>query len=223
MTVLSQHPSAHLPMSVAPTPSDISAADLQGGLLRSALVAPHRRAVPELEVLSGRVRSLDPRRTVRQRADSVVIMLSRHAAAVSAVVHPLLSGLPLGYEWIAEDRRSNHSLGLNLRRLRGALEGDAYAGGISPFATAQRIVHSLSEQEGRRLDWADQLEVGLSEAEQRELIARLAAAERRSPTRPHPYSSGSGFLGRASLRMWAPIDRMMDAVDNRSCQPLLAA
>ncbi len=186
--------------------------------LRLALVSPRRTVLPELQVLTGRVAPPDGRRSHRQRADSVIMTLSQHSAAVETVVHPPLARLVGGKPFVVEDRQLNHTVALQLRRLRGALEGDAFAASISPTGVAQRISGLLAEQAHLRSEWVGRLEDELSDAEQWQLAERLSGAVRRSPTRPHPYSPRSGLLGRAARQFWTPVDRAMDVMDNRSMQ-----
>ena len=48
-----------------------------------------------------------------------------------------------------------------------------------------------------------------------DLAAKFQAIERRSPTRPHPFSPHAGFAGRMSKRLWSVVDGFFDQAEGR--------
>jgi hypothetical protein len=46
-------------------------------------------------------------------------------------------------------------------------------------------------------------------------VERLASAEERAPTRPHPYTPHTGWIGRVAHRFWRIADSFWDQAEGR--------
>ena len=149
-------------------------------------------------------------------ADAFVASVSRHLAAVEAVLvpevrHTVPGGRELSHDYLSAARQLEHAL----VRIKGRLYGEAhliYGAWPSLWADARE-----------RLDEHNRLESSLVEELLRHgdaalvdgLAQRMLQVETHGPTRPHPRTPHTGLLGSAARRIWALADRFWDAAEGR--------
>jgi hypothetical protein len=148
--------------------------------------------------------------------DTFLASASRHLAATEAVLtsqvrHSVPDGRKLSRDYLVAARR----LELSLVRIKGKLYGEAhliYLTWPSLWADARECLDEHNRLETRMVDallrHGDPVTVD-------GLARRIFDAERRGPTRPHPRTPHTGFLGSAARRMWAVADRFWDNAEGR--------
>ncbi|WP_406035411.1 hypothetical protein OG801_09330 [Nocardioides sp. NBC_00163] len=78
------------------------------------------------------------------------------------------------------------------------------------------VEEALIDQEEREGELVSRLAEEASDDELLLIAERMAAAERRAPSRPHPHLPHTGLPGKVVRRVARPVDAVWDAVENRS-------
>lgn len=142
---------------------------------------------------------------------------SAHLAAVTRVLHPLVSRtLPDGRERVGAQAVTDRRLELALWQLDRHLTGDVQLQDVAVaelVGAARRAVDAHAQSE-RAL--VSDLSERLTPEQQAQLGADLAAALLRAPTRPHPDTRHGRLVG--GLAFWADgiADRLRDSMDSRT-------
>jgi hypothetical protein len=149
--------------------------------------------------------------------DAEVATFSGHLAAVEAVVHPVARRhLPGGRAAVTAQRRRARRLERTMRLIEGRFYGDTHAvdmdlEGLQSELKQQAKVYARSE-----LDLARRLDATLTSPQRSDLVERVAAAVKKAPTRPHPYTPHPRLLAGPILRACSAWDRALDVMDNRT-------
>lgn len=78
------------------------------------------------------------------------------------------------------------------------------------------VEEALHAQEEKEDELASRLSTEASADELLLVAERIAAAERRAPSRPHPHLPHTGLPGKVVRRLARPVDAVWDAVENRA-------
>lgn len=141
---------------------------------------------------------------------------SRHVAAANAVLAPAArKHLPDGHRRAQEYCRQSKRLEQALNQAKAKLYGSTYAvrrPWDSVWADVERHLAALREVEERLV--ADLAEV-TDEPFRDQIAERLYEAEKKVPTRPHPYLPHAGLAGRIARRAARMIDGFWDTAEGR--------
>lgn len=198
-----------------------SAASLESGCedreaLRSAALGPHDVIGDMLDAATARrAPGGDPRRA-RQLADTFMATTCRHLAAVDDALLPVARRrLDGGRQLVTAYILHTRELERTLHAMKARLYGDAHASRLQCGELWMRLRMLLVEHEMQEGAMVGRLADTLSDHEQTELAMRLQRTEERSPTRPHPFSPHTGFVGRVSHRVWSIFDGFWDNAEGR--------
>jgi hypothetical protein len=160
----------------------------------------------------------DPERP-RERyaaADSFMAATSRHLAAVEAVIlTPVRRTVPHGSALVHDYLQVVKALEHTLAQAKAQLYGEVHAAYLSRPALWSRVHTQLTEHNRIESQMVEQLIRHGDTAEVDGLARRVFDAEKRAPTRPHPYLPHTGLLSRISRRVWAFADRFWDSAEGR--------
>jgi|GEM_PF-4881420 len=176
-----------------------------------------------LDRAAGRLPGLRRPGDRRASTDDFLVPAAQHVTAVIQVV------LPAAQQHLPHSRGTIREYIVAAKRLERAL----VVAKAKQYGQAQNIGRGWSEVwRSVRDDLAAvtaaestlvvQLSEVLSTAEAQLLGDRLAAAARRSPTRPHPHLPHSGFAGWVVRGVWGRADRVWDELEGRVTRPLPA-
>lgn len=183
--------------------------------LAAALRGPLIDAMVDLGHVMGFTPPTSPLLTQRQSAYRLIRSLSQHTVAVQSQLYPMLQAIDGTDERLDRDQAISHALLIQLRQLRGSLQGDYYARG-TPNALATKVLSTLGELLILRTNWVARIEGAHTYEGGRMLAARLRSAQLHAPSRPHPYSPRSGISGWLSRRLWLAVDGGLDACDSQA-------
>jgi hypothetical protein len=188
--------------------------------LRLAVLGPHQLIGDMLEAAWSRPDcDTDPRRA-RQLADTFMATACRHLAAVDDTLLPLARRrLRGGRQLVTAYVLHSRELERTLRALKARLYGDVHATRLTRMELWLRLRMLLAEHAVQENAIVERLAESLSAQEMTALAARLRRTERRSPTRPHPYSPHTGLAGRISHRVWSVFDGFWDNAECRVIPP----
>jgi hypothetical protein len=160
----------------------------------------------------------DPERP-RERyaaADSFMAATSRHLSAVEAVVlAPVRRTVPDGPALVHEYVQTVRALEHTLAQLKAQLYGEVHAAHLSAAGLWSRVHTQLNEHNRIESEMVEQLVRHGDAAKVDGLAHMVFDAEKRAPTRPHPYLPHTGLLSRPSRRVWALADRFWDSAEGR--------
>src|SRR5262245_30209769 len=184
--------------------------------LRDAVLGSHDLMAEMLDAAAApRECGKEPRRA-RQLADTFLVTACRHLAAVDDALLPvarrrLVGGRQMVTAYVLHTRQIERTL----RSVKACLYGDANASKLKCSELWQRLRRLLTEHDVQERAIVEQLIETLSEREMNDLAAKFLRIERRSPTRPHPFSPHAGFAGRMSKRVWSVVDGFFDQAEGR--------
>ena len=195
---------------------DIGTSCASHELLRSAALGSHDLIGEILDVAAvSRVDRKQPRLT-RQLADVFMATTCRHLAAVDDALLPIARRrLPRGRQTVTAYVLHSRELERTLHVMKARLYGDARASRVQCSELWMRLRRLLAEHEVQENAIVDRLSDALSDSDVNALAGRLQRTERRSPTRPHPYSPHAGLAGRVSHRVWSVFDGFWDNAEGR--------
>jgi hypothetical protein len=149
--------------------------------------------------------------------DAEVATLSGHLAAVEAVLYPVArKSLDGGRAEVAAQQRLSRRIERLMRLIEGHFYGEVYAIDMR-VEPLQRQLEQLVEASRRcELDLARRLDAALTAAQRRVVADDFAAARKRAPTRPHPYTPHLRGLARLAFQACSLWDRVFDVMDNRN-------
>jgi hypothetical protein len=184
--------------------------------LRDAVLGSHDVMSEMLEAAAApRVCDKEPRRA-RQLADTFLVTACRHLAAVDDALLPVVRRrLDGGRQMVTAYVLHTRQVERTLRSVKACLYGDANASKLRCSELWQRLRRLLEEHDVQERAIVEQLTETLSEQEMNNLAAKFLRIERRSPTRPHPFSPHAGFAGRVSKRVWSVVDGFFDQAEGR--------
>jgi hypothetical protein len=148
--------------------------------------------------------------------DTFTAATSRHLAAIEAVLlDRVRSAVPSGDELVREYLHVARQLEHTLALIKGRLYGEAHAihlewAELWETAHAQLREHNHLERRlvAMLIEHDDPVELDA-------LAQRVFESETHGPTRPHPRTPHTGFLGLVARRIWALADRIWDAAEGR--------
>jgi len=184
--------------------------------LRDAVLGSHDVMSEMLEAAAApRACGKEPRRA-RQLADTFLVTACRHLAAVDDALLPVARRrLQGGRQMVTAYVLHTRQIERTLRSIKACLYGDANASKLKCSELWQRLRRLLTEHDVQERAIVEQLTKTLSEREMNDLAAKFQRIERRSPTRPHPFSPHAGFAGRVSKRVWSVVDGFFDQAEGR--------
>jgi len=184
--------------------------------LRHAVLGSHDVMSEMLEAAATpRACGKEPRRA-RQLADTFLVTACRHLAAVDDALLPVARRrLDGGRQMVTAYVLHTRQIERTLRSVKACLYGDANASKLKCSELWQRLRRLLDEHDIQERAIVDQLIQTLSEREMNDLATKFLRIERRSPTRPHPFSPHAGFAGRMSKRVWSVVDGFFDQAEGR--------
>jgi hypothetical protein len=148
--------------------------------------------------------------------DSFVASTSRHLAATEAVLvrqvrHTVPNGEQLCHEYLTAARQ----LELTLAWIKGKLYGEAHAIYLTWPALWGDTRTQLDEHNRLESRMVQELVRYGDPGTVDGLARRMFDVETHGPTRPHPRTPHTGFLGLAARRMWSLADRFWDSAEGR--------
>jgi hypothetical protein len=165
---------------------------------------------------SQRVQRHEPRRG-RQLADAFMASTCRHLGAVDDVLLPVARRrLPGGRRLVGAYVLHNRELERSLHALKARMYGDAHASRLRCSELWPRVRRLVDEHDTHEHAMVDRLSETLDPTTLSALAMRLWRIERRSPTRPHPYSPHTGLAGRLTHRVWSVFDEFWDHAEGRA-------
>jgi hypothetical protein len=160
----------------------------------------------------------DPERPRESYAavDSFTAATSRHLAAVEAVIlAPVRRTVPDGDDLARRYLKTARQLERTLALVKARLYGELHAASLSWSGLWSRVGSQLTEHNRLETQMVENLISHGDVAEVDGLARKVFDAERRAPTRPHPYLPHVGLLGKVSRRVWAFADRFWDVAEGR--------
>jgi len=189
---------------------------MQHDLLNRSITATQDALDNRLETAIGHHPTLANPREHYPATDTFLASSSRHLAAVNAVLVPAARReLPDGSHRAHEFSRQCRHLEAALAQTKAKLYGSAYA--VSePWP---EIWHDVRREFDRTMtmehDLTSSLAEHLDDEENEALVDRLYRAERKAPTRPHPYVPHLGVTGRVARGVCRQVDRFWDTAEGR--------
>lgn len=158
----------------------------------------------------------DDARCERAAIDRFVAAASKHLHAADAVLLPAARRTcPTGAELVRDCVRSVRALEVELAHLKAHEYGSTYERTVPWSRVWEAVETSLADVRRHEQEVADQLTDALPPDRQADLCDRLASAEARAPSRPHPYTPHTGVAGAVGRRLMGWADRFWDAAENR--------
>lgn len=140
-----------------------------------------------------------------------------HLAAVAQVLHPFARKvLPPPRAELDAAVAADHALQQALWWLDRRLTGDARVAHHDLEALEHDVVVALAAHARCERVLVEELAARVPAGDQQVLASRVAAAVRRSPTRPHPGAPVSGPLAGLAGRVDAGADHVRDLLDSRA-------
>ncbi|MFL6091259.1 MAG: hemerythrin domain-containing protein [Aeromicrobium sp.] len=184
--------------------------------LEVALSAEHDAVAQLAEQARSVVPTQDEPRIRYRLTDTFSSVLSRHLAAVEDVLLPRARRtLTDGQEKVHAYVHHARSLESDLHQLKAKLYGDATNDRATWDLLWDDIVEQLNEHTRHEMSLVHGLCEELDPEGARQLASELAAAEERAPTRPHPYTPHTGWMGRLAHRVWRIADQFWDEAEGR--------
>ncbi|GGR67209.1 hypothetical protein J2S40_002969 [Nocardioides luteus] len=142
---------------------------------------------------------------------------SRHLHAVDEALLPAVSahceaGAELVHDYLPAARR----LEVLLFHVKAHEYGSTWETTHDWPALWGEVEEALHAQEEKEDELASHLSTEASEDVLLLVAERIAAAERRAPSRPHPHLPHTGLSGKVVRRLARPVDAVWDAVENRA-------
>jgi len=185
--------------------------------LRSAALGPHEHVGELLDAAATHRASGDDPRRARQLADTFMATTCRHLAAVDDHLLPAARRhVDGGRQMVTAYVLHSRELERTLHAMKARMYGDARATKLTCSELWMRVRLLLVEHEIQENAMVERLHDALPGDDLTTLAVRLVRTERRSPTRPHPYSPHAGFVGRFTHRVWSVVDGVWDSAEGRT-------
>jgi hemerythrin superfamily protein len=173
------------------------------------LTADHREF---MELLGQITETPDPERR-RDLADTVISEVVRHAVAEEMYVYPAMrEHLPDGEAAVEHDIEEHKELEVTMKALEGADAGDARFDELVRSMAATLTDH-VRDEEGEQFP---QLRAAIPRAQLVELAAKVEAAKKAAPTRPHPAAPNAELFHKLVGPGVGFVDRLRDKLSGRS-------
>jgi hypothetical protein len=151
---------------------------------------------------------------------AAIVALSRHLATAERVLYPVARHrLPDGRARVEEQHGLASALQRTLWFTERRLTGDVRVAELEPDGLLDRLHEQIEAHDKAERDLLEQLSAVLSATEQERLAERFEQEWSHAPTRPHPSQARRPALARLAFRADAFVDRIRDALDNRTTQP----
>lgn len=151
-----------------------------------------------------------------EELDSFLAVASRHLGAVDAAfLATVRRQVPDGGHAVHDYLRAARGLELALAHAKARAYGSVYQVGRSWASVWREVVEALDAHRNAEFRIADLLAAQLSERDLEQVAVRLQRAEKRAPTRPHPYVPHTGPLGSVARRVMHAADAFWDAAEGR--------
>lgn len=139
--------------------------------------------------------------------------VSKHLHAIDAVLVPAAQRAGASDE-VHEYLRAAREVEVAIAHVKAHEYGSAYETSFDWDGLWDEVDHGLEFQWQHEQDLADTVSTG-APAEDVALLGAMATAERKAPTRPHPYLPHTGAGGTLSRGVMRLADRAWDAVEGR--------
>src|SRR3954447_1599909 len=147
--------------------------------------------------------------------DAFLAATSRHVAAVEAVLVPAARRVPGGHAPAKDYLHAACRLERTLCLVKARLYGEAHSIHLSWPRLWVLAREQLTEHNRLELELVERLIAADDPVHLDGLASRIFQAERRGPTRPHPYLPHTGVLSLVTRRVWAVADRFWDNAEGR--------
>jgi hemerythrin superfamily protein len=166
----------------------------------------------EMVELVGRIEgSSDPRHR-RDLADTLIAEVMRHAVAEEMYVYPVVEKrVPNGAEQVEHDKKEHAEIVRVMKEIEDADASSALFKDRVGVLGAMLRHHARDEEE----DQFPQLRAHLTRGELVEMGAKVEAAKRLAPTRPHPHTPHSELFHKTVGLGVGLIDRLRDRLTGR--------
>lgn len=185
-------------------------------VFRSSILFTHENLSIRLDRASAMTHVPGQPRKGYEDLDSFLAVASRHLNAVDAVLLACVRRqVPDGGHVVHDYLRSARSLELALAHVKARAYGSAYQVARSWGSVWSEVADALTAHRNSEFRIADLLADQLSRRELENLTLRLLAAEKRAPTRPHPYLPHLGPFGSVARGVMQVADAFWDAAEGR--------
>lgn len=175
-----------------------------------------RALLQQLETVPGRTKGGSPAQMSQRKSivDMITVDLSRHESVEEEHFWPAVRGALHDGDQRAEATLRQEQEGKETLAALGKLEGDSEG--------FDDLVEELTLRAGKHVAFEEKvfLEIGatMAKEERDELGAKLAKAERRAPTRPHPHAPQSPRALKVAGAGAAGMDKVRDALGSRPAE-----
>jgi hypothetical protein len=151
-----------------------------------------------------------------EHVDTFLAVASKHLNAVDAVILPaarraLSDGGELQHDYL----RAARELELAMAHTKAREYGSVYDAGRSWSEVWSDVGGAVAAHRRAEFQLVERLASHLTDTEQEELAEELHQAERRAPSRPHPYIPHTGVPGKVARRVMYAVDSFWDAAEGR--------
>lgn len=172
--------------------------------------------VARLETASAMVVTPGQPRKAYERIDTFLAVASQHLNAVDAVLLPTARRrLPDGAHVVHDYLHAARELEVSLNHVKARAYGSTFEAGHHWQAVWADVADALVAHRRSELALVDQLGAVLDPGALADLAERLHRAESAAPTRPHPYTPHTGFLGLVARRILHVVDSFWDTAEGR--------
>lgn len=185
-------------------------------VFRSSILYTHEDLSARLDRASAMTHVPDQPRKGYEELDSFLAVASRHLSAVDAAyLAQVRRRAPDGGHAVHDYLRAARGLELALAHVKARAYGSVYHVGRPWTSVWREVAEALDAHRNAEFRVADLLAAQLTERELEQLAVRLQEAEKRAPTRPHPYVPHTGPLGSVARRVMHAADAFWDAAEGR--------
>ena len=165
----------------------------------------------EVLELLGQIPAADPG-TRRELTDTIIAELMRHAVAEEMYVYPAMRDhLPDGDRKVEHDNQEHQELVEVMKELEGLDASDAQF--LATLGRLEQILRDhIADEES---DQFPQLRAHLSRDQLVEIGAKVEAAKKAAPTRPHPSAPHSALFHKTLGAGVGLVDRLRDKLTGR--------
>ncbi len=185
-------------------------------VFRSSILYTHEDLATRLDRASAMSHVPGQPRKGYEELDSFLAVASRHLSALDAtLLATVRRQVPDGGHVVHDYLRTARRFELALAHAKARAYGSAYQVGRSWESVWREVAEALAAHRDHEFRVADLLAAQLGERELERLEVRLRAAEKRAPSRPHPYVPHTGPLGFVARRVMHAADAFWDMAEGR--------
>ena len=185
-------------------------------VLHSSIRQAQQRTRTRLDAVKVIESPPDQPRQGYERLDTFLAETSRHLHAVdAALLPPARHEMPDGHSLVHDYLRSAKQLEVVLVHVKAHEYGSVYETPYSWADVWSELDRALADYQRHEQVLGDLLAQALDDSELERISRRLGEAERRAPSRPHPYTPHTGLPGLVARRVMGVADRFWDTVEGR--------